>query len=199
VATATAVAAAVLRDPDAAVRDGLVGHPDGARARRLLRAGAASVAVVAAAAAGVAAGAPPLLFVPAGIVCVAVVAYALDAARSLGHALRGAFLVTRLGSIQRRTAVLARSGIIGWNLRQSWFQRRRGLATLEATTAAGAGVYAVVDLDLPGAVDLAAAAVPGLLDGFLAGAQSDSAATSSSPNQRTESTWWSSDPGSPGR
>ncbi len=39
----------------------------------------------------------------------------------------------------RRTTALSCSGVIGWHLRQSWFQRRRGLATLVATTAAGSG------------------------------------------------------------
>jgi putative membrane protein len=53
--------------------------------------------------------------------------------------------------------------VIGWRIRQSPLQRRAGLATLEAVTAAGAGGYAIPDLAAPDAVALADAAMPGLL------------------------------------
>ncbi len=58
-------------------------------------------------------------------------------------------------------------GIIGWNLERSFFQRRAGLATLVATTAAGRQGYAVQDVPLETAVRLAEEAVPGLLTPFL--------------------------------
>jgi putative membrane protein len=91
-----------------------------------------------------------------------------DRARSLGHALADGWLVTRQGSLVRRKVTITRDGIIGWNLRRSFFQRRAGLATLTATTAAGRQRYDVTDLELGKAVALADATVPGLLTPFLA-------------------------------
>ena len=63
--------------------------------------------------------------------------------------------------------VLRTEGIIGWNLRQSFFQRRAGLVTLTATTAAGRQSYPITDLDGAAALTLADQAVPGLLTEFL--------------------------------
>ena len=68
------------------------------------------------------------------------------------------------GALQRSRTVLERDGIIGWVVRQSWFQRRVGLATLVATTAAGPESVAVVDLPLAQAMALADAATPGMLE-----------------------------------
>jgi putative membrane protein len=90
-----------------------------------------------------------------------------DRYRSLGHAIAGSFLVTRAGSLYRRRDVLQCEAIIGWNVRQTFFQRRAGLATLTATTAAGRQRYAVRDVPLVLALPLAHRAVPGLLDDFL--------------------------------
>ncbi len=42
-----------------------------------------------------------------------------------------------VGSLAGRRDAVQRTGIIGWNIRQSLFQRRAGLVTLCATTAAG--------------------------------------------------------------
>jgi putative membrane protein len=92
---------------------------------------------------------------------------ATDRYRSLGHALAGGRLVTRQGSLVRRRGMLATDGIIGWNMRRSFFQRRVGLATLTATTAAGRQRYDVPDIDLHAAVRLADEATPGLLTPFL--------------------------------
>jgi putative membrane protein len=61
-----------------------------------------------------------------------------------------------------------RTGIIGWNLQQSWFQRRAGLVTLVATTAAGGQAYAALDIPESLAIALAHDAVPGLVEPFLA-------------------------------
>jgi putative membrane protein len=90
-----------------------------------------------------------------------------DRYRSLGHALVGGWLVTRQGSLVRRRCALSSDGIVGWNLRQSLFQRRAGLATLTATMAAGRQRYEVTDVVLPEAVRLADRTVPGLLTPFL--------------------------------
>lgn len=104
-------------------------------------------------------------------------AYALSTAflaelayRNLGHELTATHLVSRSGALRRERVVLERAGIIGWVVRQSWFQRRRGLATLVATTAAGPEQVQVVDLPLERAVVLAQAATPGVLDDFLTSA-----------------------------
>jgi putative membrane protein len=90
-----------------------------------------------------------------------------DRYRNLGHAIVGRHLVCRSGSLRRRTVLLRRDGIIGWQLHRSFFQRRRGLITLVATVAAGRGAYAVVDVAEPDALALADEAVPGLLTPFL--------------------------------
>jgi putative membrane protein len=87
--------------------------------------------------------------------------------RHLGHALAPDHLVSGGGALQRTRTVLERDGIIGWVVRQSWFQRRSGLATLVATTAAGPERVVVVDVPLADAVRLADAATPGLLTGRL--------------------------------
>nr|WP_092885065.1 PH domain-containing protein [Actinopolymorpha cephalotaxi] len=97
--------------------------------------------------------------------CAALVA--ADRARSLGHALRDGVLVCRFGSLVRRRNVLTCDGVLGWNLRQSFFQRRIGLTTLVATTAAGRQQYEIPDVDTAEAVRVADAAVPGLLTPFL--------------------------------
>jgi putative membrane protein len=53
--------------------------------------------------------------------------------------------------------------VIGWTIRQSIFQRRAGLVTLEAVTAAGQGGYQVLDLAAGDAAALADATTPHLL------------------------------------
>jgi putative membrane protein len=98
-------------------------------------------------------------------------ALAADRYRRLGHALTREHLVVRSGSLGGERAILQRTGIIGWNIQQSWFQRRRGLATLVATTAAGGQAYAAIDVPEDRAVALAHEAVPGLLTPFVAGEQ----------------------------
>jgi putative membrane protein len=94
---------------------------------------------------------------------------AMDRAAALGHALTGDWLVSRHGSLVRRRYVLRTDAIIGWNMRTSFFQRRAGLTTLVATTAGGHQRYAVPDVPDAEALRVSRAAVPGLLDQFLAG------------------------------
>ncbi|MFI6319399.1 PH domain-containing protein [Nonomuraea sp. NPDC050556] len=93
--------------------------------------------------------------------------YAADTYHGLGHALGERHLVTRSGSAMRGTVALDRSGIVGWTISQSFFQRRLGLLTVSATTAAGDGHYDVLDAGGDEGLDLAARAVPGLLEPFL--------------------------------
>ena len=94
-------------------------------------------------------------------------ALAEDRYRSLGHAFAGARLVARLGSLVRRRSILDPEGIIGWNVEQTLFQRRAGLATLIATTAAGHQHYDVEDVELGEALRFAEEVRPGLLEPFL--------------------------------
>jgi putative membrane protein len=63
--------------------------------------------------------------------------------------------------------VVSAEGIIGWNVERSFFQRRAGLATLTATTAAGHQHYDVQDVDLGEALRVAEELVPGLAGPFL--------------------------------
>jgi putative membrane protein len=145
-------------------------HPAAARRRRLTRAASASVlawvalTLIHVTTDGVAVSA---LAAPAALTA-GTGAYALDTYRNLGHAVSGRYLVVRRGSLARRTVALQRTGVIGWNVRRTVFQRRLGLATLEATTAAGRGSYKLSDVDLGDGLRFATEAVPGVLAPFLA-------------------------------
>lgn len=92
---------------------------------------------------------------------------ARDAYRGLGHAISGDYLVVRSGTVRRSTAALERAGVIGWTVKQTYFQRRSGVLSLTATTAAGAGAYTAYDADASEGLDFASEAVPGLLEPFL--------------------------------
>jgi putative membrane protein len=105
---------------------------------------------------------PALVALPVGA------ALAFDRYRRLGHGLTDQHLVVRSGSLAGRRDIVQRTGIIGWNLQQSWFQRRAGLVTLVATTAAGTQAYAAIDVPESLAIALAHDAVPGLVEPFLA-------------------------------
>jgi putative membrane protein len=104
----------------------------------------------------------PAVFVPIDLVTAAF------AYRYLGHALTARYLVSRQGFLVRRTVALQRTGIAGWEVRQRFFQRRSGLATVVAFTAAGNGKYEISDLGAGDAADLAERATPGLIRPFLA-------------------------------
>lgn len=166
-AVARDLAGQILRDP--APMDALLtAHGAAARRRRFVRALLPSLLLVVAAGVAIWNGAALWL----GAAAIGTVPFAamlaVDRYRSLGHALSGGTLVTQQGSLDRRRDVLECEGIIGWNLRESFFQRRAGLATLTATTAAGRQQYAVTDVPLPMAIALGNRALPGLLDEFLA-------------------------------
>jgi putative membrane protein len=75
--------------------------------------------------------------------------------------------VTRSGTVRRAAVALQRGGIIGWTAKQSIFQRRAGLLTLTATTAAGAGAYSILDVGTSHGLAVAERAVPDLLTPFL--------------------------------
>jgi putative membrane protein len=161
------VAAEVLRT-DEPLTCPLTRHGPRAHRRRYTRALAPCLPVVAAvlALAGVLdwpAWAWLLALLPVAVT----LALAADRVRSLGHAVTPSALVASAGSVVRRRSMLAREGIIGVNLRRSFFQRRGGLVTLTATTAAGDQSYAILDVTPDEAVRVAEAAMPGLLAPFL--------------------------------
>ncbi|SCF85824.1 PH domain-containing protein [Streptomyces sp. Cmuel-A718b] len=167
---ADAVAADVLREPDTPTGAALTPHPRAARGRRLRWSLAAALAPVLILTLLGALLTPVLLWIALGCAAVAVpvaVALALDAYRALGHALSGRYLVTRSGTVRRSTAALERAGVIGWTVKQSVFQRRAGLLSITATTAAGGGAYTAYDTDASEGLTFAADAVPGLLEPFL--------------------------------
>ncbi|GAA3396916.1 PH domain-containing protein [Streptomyces roseoviridis] len=169
-AVADRVAAQVLRETEPPTGAPLAPHPRAARTRRLGRALAAALGPAALLAVLGLLLTPVLLYVAAGLAAVLVplaVLLALDAYRSLGHGVSGAYLVSRSGTVRRSTVALQRSGVIGWTVRQSWFQRRAGVLTLSATTAAGEGAYHVYDAGESQGLAFADEAVPGLLTPFL--------------------------------
>ncbi|MEU5399305.1 PH domain-containing protein [Streptomyces sp. NPDC005963] len=167
---ADTVAGRVLREVRTPTSAALTPHPRAARARRL-RWALAAVALPAAVLAVLGAWLTPVLaYLAAGYVVVALpvaVFFALDAYRSLGHTLSGDYLVARSGTARRATVALQRGGVIGWAIQQSLFQRRAGLLTLTATTAAGSGAYTIHDAAQDEGLAFAADAVPGLLEPFL--------------------------------
>jgi putative membrane protein len=161
-AEAHRVAAAALAEPAEEVTSaGLERHPRAALRRRLSRALIPAVALV-----GIAfwlADRVPVLFWlwPGALVALPIaLALALDRYRNLGHALTERYLVGRHGSLLRQTAALQRDGVIGWRVVQSPFQRRAGVVTLEAVTAAGRGGYELIDVAPDRATELMAATTP---------------------------------------
>ncbi|WP_405619269.1 PH domain-containing protein [Streptomyces sp. NBC_01508] len=171
-AAADEAAARVLRETSSPTSTAaLTAHPRAARGRRLRWAvGSALVPVLVPLLLGLLLASGVLLTVAA--VCAVLllpvaVLLALDAYRSLGHGLSGAYLVARSGTVRRSTVALQRGGVIGWTVKQSYFQRRAGLLTLTATTAAGEGAYDVYDVAQGEGLAFAADAVPGLLEPFL--------------------------------
>ncbi|BCJ35494.1 hypothetical protein Athai_29970 [Actinocatenispora thailandica] len=146
----------------------LIGHGPAARRRRYTRALVpCALLVIAAVILHALLPVPDWAPVATLTLLVLAVLVAADRYRGLGHALVGGTLVAGRGSLVRRRSALPTDGIIGWNLRRSFFQRRAGLATLTATTAGGEQAYPVPDVPLADATALADTALPGLLTPFL--------------------------------
>ena len=161
-ATAEAVLVDLIERPDV-VTGALTPHGPAATRRRWVR--ALALPVVASVGAGIVA-----LTVGIGVwvwpVLVLLAAFsvflAVDRSRSLGHRVGGGWLVARAGSMQRRRDCVAAPGIVGWTVRQSWPQRRAGVATLVAATAAGTKRYEVLDVPADAAWTIAATTSPWL-------------------------------------
>jgi putative membrane protein len=156
-------------DGSPAVTAALRPHGRAAHRRRLVRALFGGALLAGASVIVWLVGTPVWVLVVGVAALIAAVPLGLDRYRSLGHALEDGYLVTAHGSLVRRRAVLERTAVIGWNVRSSFFQRRAGLVTLTATTAAGRQGYGVWDVDGPEALALAQAVTPDLLPQFRTG------------------------------
>jgi putative membrane protein len=153
---------------DSPLRAPLVPHGSAARRRRFTR---AVTPVVGLMAVGIAVAALvdrplplPAIVVGAAVLVVAAAALGWDRYKGLGHASPAGYLVTRAGSLDRHRISLEADGIIGWTVRQTFFQRRAGVATVIAATPAGAGHYAVVDVPECDAWSLIESVTPGAGD-----------------------------------
>jgi putative membrane protein len=167
-AAVRATATGVLGAPGDLVTSALVRHGPRARLRRYTRGvGGGTLIVAAVITASVAGHGPAWIWLVSLALLPLAALLAADRYRSLGHALAGGWLVARTGSLLRRRGILSAEGIIGWRIHQSWFQRRQGLVTLTATTAAGRQHYDVRDVPVADALAVAAAATPDLVGPLL--------------------------------
>ncbi|MGV9677617.1 PH domain-containing protein [Nocardia sp. NPDC003482] len=154
-------------DAAAPARVELLRHGPRARRRRYVRAlspvALLAVAAVASSLAGVAV--PYWTWPVLALLAVGAALLAEDRYRGLGHAVLPAtpiWLITRHGSLDRDRDCLEAPGIIGWTVRQTFFQRRAGLATVTAATAAGKKRYHLVDIPIERAWEVLDAVTPGL-------------------------------------
>ena len=160
VATAQSVLAELIGRPDVVAGD-LVDHGSVATRRRWTRAAILPgllAAVLVTVSLRVALPAWP--WVVLGVVVLGSALLAADRSRALGHRVGDGWLVARAGSLDRRRDCVAADGIIGWTVRQTLFQRRAGVATLVAATAAGLKGYRLLDVPQELAWSIAATASP---------------------------------------
>ncbi|WP_102159616.1 PH domain-containing protein [Zhihengliuella halotolerans] len=167
------VAADVLGTAENPFETPLSQHPVAALRRRLWWATA-----IAAGTAAVLAWLAATGILPASAVWAAVamwpllLAGAAIAYRALGHTIAGPHLITRSGLASRSTTVLQRSAVSTIVVRESIFQRRLGLKTVSAMTAAGYCEYTTPDIDARTSLQFARDVAPGILDPFLVPAPS---------------------------
>ncbi|MCW2685479.1 MAG: putative rane protein [Mycobacterium sp.] len=162
--TAQTVLAELISNNDA-VRGPLRAHGPSAARRRWTRALVLPVVLlVAVVAVALTAGVPGWLWPVWVMLTVCCALLAADRVRSLGHRVDGRWLVARAGSLERRRDCIAAAGIIGWTVRQTLFQRRVGVATLVAATAAGTKRYQVIDVPAELAWSIAGTASPWVAD-----------------------------------
>jgi putative membrane protein len=160
------VAAAILGE-DAPLTTPLTEHGPRARRRRYNRAvGLATLLPIAGVVTWLALDWSPAIPLVALVALPVAALLAEDRYRALGHAVVDGHLATRAGSLVQRRSALSTNGVIGVTIRRSFFQRRAGLATVEATTAAGAQKYAVSDVALAEGLAVADQIAPGLVSVF---------------------------------
>ncbi|WP_327590435.1 PH domain-containing protein [Nonomuraea sp. NBC_00507] len=145
-------------------------HPPVARNRRLFRAVFpwAMIALVS----GVAAWATGMmvwwiLLVLSLLLAGVGIPLGLDRYASLGHGYDGVRVAVRSGSLRRSQAVVERRAVVGWRLRQTWFQRRAGVLTLIAGVGAGKGGYEALDVSEAQGAGFPAEVTPEWLAPFL--------------------------------
>ncbi|NUW42841.1 PH domain-containing protein [Nonomuraea rhodomycinica] len=170
------VAFRVTADAVGPYRAGLRPHPPVARNRRLFRAVFPWAALTVLAVLAEAVTGSPLwwfLAVPALLLALVGVPLGIDRYRSLGHGYDGVRLAVRSGSLRRSQAVVERRAVVGWRVRQTWFQRRAGVFTLIAGVGAGKGGYEAVDVSREQVVALPVEVTPDWVTPFLPGAGSE--------------------------
>ena len=146
VRTAESVLTELIDDADA-VSGPVRGHGAAATRRRWTRGLALpAVVTVGLAVAAVFVPVPAWVWIAVAVLALFCALLAADRVRALGHRVDGRWLVARAGSLERRRDCIAAEGIIGWTVRQTFFQRRAGVATLIAATAAGVKHYQVIDV-----------------------------------------------------
>jgi putative membrane protein len=161
-ATAETVLAELIARPEA-VTGALRGHGAVATRRRWTRA-LALPAVLLVAMVALYAWTPVWLWPVLAVLAVCCALLAFDRSRALGHRVDAQWLVARAGSLDRRRDCIAAAGIIGWTVRQTLLQRRAGVATLIAATAAGVKSYRVIDVPAELAWSIAGSASPWVAD-----------------------------------
>lgn len=147
------VAGLLVEDPGP-----LRAHPPAARRRRLVRATAPGLVVLLAGAV-LAATAGWWWLLPVGAVLTGLgVPLGLGRYAALGHVAGPRSFSVRSGWLVREQVVLQRRAVVGWQVQQSFFQRRQGLATVVAAVGAGAGGYRALDVGAADAAPFAEAA-----------------------------------------
>ena len=124
----------------------LVAHPPAARRRRIVRATLAGLVVAAAGLAATALAGWWELLVAGLVLLVLGVPLGLGRYAALGHATGPRSFSVRSGWLVREQAVLQRRAVVGWQVQQTFFQRRAGLATVLACVGAGRGGYGALDM-----------------------------------------------------
>ena len=166
---ATDVTATLLGVPVELCSGPLVRHGPAALRRRYFRALTSAALIVAAIGVATWARRGPLWVPIASLVLLPAACFvAFDRYRNLGHRLAGGWLVTRTGTFARRRSIIGTDAIIGWRIHQTWFQRRQGLMTLTATTAAGQQHYSLRDVPVAEGLAVAAQATGDLIRPFQA-------------------------------
>jgi putative membrane protein len=145
----------------------LTRHPLAARRRRIVRAIAGGLVVSAAGVVATAVAGWWWLLVMGVVLVVLGVPLGVARYRALGHRAGPRSLAVRSGWLVREHAVLQRRAVVGWQVRQSLFQRRARLATVVACVGAGSGGYGALDMAADEVADFTAAASSGTWSGVL--------------------------------
>lgn len=122
----------------------LVGHPVAALRRRLVRAILPGLVL---AAAGFAFSWPLWIGIVGLVLAGLGIPLGIDRYRALGHGSDATGFAVRSHSLRRETVVLQRRALVGWAVRESFFQRRSGLASVTALVGVSGGGYTAMDCD----------------------------------------------------